>query len=641
MTDTAMIKFECPHCQKKLSVKDELAGKKGACPGCKKVLLVPALAPAAAVPAPAKAVAKPKPAAPAAPQEPPPAPVTAPPPLPAPSDEDLEAAAAAALSDGPTAPVDETTPEFIELQCPMCDEPVKFPVDLAGKKASCPSCRRVIKVPELVKQEKKDWRQSVNRLPSGAKRPDQPEPEGAWGTAATTTVSKDSLEEAGAIPELREPSTIGQKVMRGVLVCIVLLLLGGGYWALSNMWSASREQRLVKVAQEYAANQEQAFKEVGREGVAALHGLLGEHHLRARRPIAEARGQFDRAIVLLQSGEEFQYGANERDLILTDVAVLAVELGGSQDEVDKNQRLKWEDAHKVIRQALTAISGHEARREAFRDVLRRLRDRNQLPRGLALAAQAFEDRSAQAEAYALVGLAAHSAGNEDLTKKAGTAALALYDGTSKTRLVPEVVAVAQLIKREQPDPKASADNLGIGQAEALARQGNWEGARAEVQKLKGPRAQVLARLALADAALDAKSKEGNADLEAAAGVAEKDLGGRPGEAWTLYRLVKLGARTGLADDSLKATASLVLDADLRGHGQLAILQARLARDNKVTEETALDGLEAKSLAPLLGRAALARNNTHHDKGWLRNIEKWEKGAKAFGAIGAALGLQKD
>jgi len=36
------VKFTCPHCQKRLNVKDELAGKKGKCPACGKAISIPA-----------------------------------------------------------------------------------------------------------------------------------------------------------------------------------------------------------------------------------------------------------------------------------------------------------------------------------------------------------------------------------------------------------------------------------------------------------------------------------------------------------------------------------------------------------------------------------------------------------------------
>jgi uncharacterized Zn finger protein (UPF0148 family) len=53
------MKFECPSCGKTLNVKDDYAGKKARCPGCKEVLTVPyapeaaaaAAAPAAQTPA--------------------------------------------------------------------------------------------------------------------------------------------------------------------------------------------------------------------------------------------------------------------------------------------------------------------------------------------------------------------------------------------------------------------------------------------------------------------------------------------------------------------------------------------------------------------------------------------------------------
>ena len=102
------MKFSCPHCQKTLKVKDELAGKKAKCPGCQKVIVIPK----------PKAVAAPPVALPA----------------------DVEAFAAAALADQPKpeAAAEEQAPATVEFQCDYCDEKVQVSAELAGKQAPCP-----------------------------------------------------------------------------------------------------------------------------------------------------------------------------------------------------------------------------------------------------------------------------------------------------------------------------------------------------------------------------------------------------------------------------------------------------------------------------------------------------------------------
>src|SRR5436309_15287527 len=101
------INFNCPNCHKPLRVKDELAGKKGPCPHCKKLVTVPKPAAAPSTPLP-KPAAGPQAAAPDGP-----APAPAPP-------ADVEAEAAALLSEG-AAKVE--APQFIDFPCPYCDEP--------------------------------------------------------------------------------------------------------------------------------------------------------------------------------------------------------------------------------------------------------------------------------------------------------------------------------------------------------------------------------------------------------------------------------------------------------------------------------------------------------------------------------------
>src|SRR5258708_5628704 len=146
------IKFACPHCKRGLSVKDHLAGKRAACPACKKALTIPkgsstTHAPLRDIPAPA------------APRV------------------DAESAAAEAFADEPaTGPKEVRTVDF---NCPFCDAELKLSVELAGKRTSCPECRRIIKVPEVVQEGPKDWRKAARIGPSGPRAQDERAPEGA------------------------------------------------------------------------------------------------------------------------------------------------------------------------------------------------------------------------------------------------------------------------------------------------------------------------------------------------------------------------------------------------------------------------------------------------------------------------------
>src|SRR4051812_13491876 len=110
------IRFKCPHCKKALGVKDHLAGKKAACPACKKVLVIPA-------------------------------PVSAP--------ADVEDFAAQALAGPKPAPeaAEKKAAQTIDFPCPFCDEELHLDEALGGKQAPCPACKRIIKVP-LPKVEK-------------------------------------------------------------------------------------------------------------------------------------------------------------------------------------------------------------------------------------------------------------------------------------------------------------------------------------------------------------------------------------------------------------------------------------------------------------------------------------------------------
>jgi hypothetical protein len=121
------IKFNCPHCQHILSVKDELAGRRGPCPSCKHFVTVPG-GPAAAPAAGPPPAPRPRPAAQ--------------------TDDDLEAAAAALLADDTV--IEDEGPAFIDFPCPYCSRHHHVGVEMAGRKLSClnPECRRILHVPK-------------------------------------------------------------------------------------------------------------------------------------------------------------------------------------------------------------------------------------------------------------------------------------------------------------------------------------------------------------------------------------------------------------------------------------------------------------------------------------------------------------
>ena len=348
------IKFLCPGCKKVMSVPDEFAGKKGKCSHCGNVVTVPA---------PTRPVTAFTPALPKPPTPPRPAPAKRPS-----GPIDLDAEAAAALRDEPKPEAAEVASATIDFNCPMCDAELHLPLDLAGKREPCPECRRIIKVPEPAKKDPANWRQTAPNLPSAARRPEEKAPEGAWGsTRAAATVSRESLQEAGAFPEAKELLTVRQRITRYSIwsaaaifftVCAVLVWI---------KWTQAREEQEVKLALDYAQSGP-GKKELGRDGQAAIYRLAGEQALRTHKAgcAVAAQDQFHRSLSLL--GQAAGGSATERDALLQDLAEAETALGGSSDEVDAGVKLKWDDAQKEIRAALRDIRSPEAKLDGLREV---------------------------------------------------------------------------------------------------------------------------------------------------------------------------------------------------------------------------------------------------------------------------------
>ncbi|MEX2176278.1 MAG: YIP1 family protein [Pirellulaceae bacterium] len=109
------IEFPCPTCHQQVRTPDAAAGKKGKCPTCGTVVIIPAPVVAllpSQTPTPHRT---PKPAA--TPSKP------------------------------ATTPQPERPTEGIEFACPMCRQTVRTPASAAGKKGKCPHCQGVVQIP--------------------------------------------------------------------------------------------------------------------------------------------------------------------------------------------------------------------------------------------------------------------------------------------------------------------------------------------------------------------------------------------------------------------------------------------------------------------------------------------------------------
>jgi hypothetical protein len=686
------IKFNCPHCGGALAVKDELAGKRGNCPKCKGVVTMPrttaspaAGAPAGAPAAPAPAPARPAPAPAArqrlaAPPESAPAavPKAAPAPPPAPHPGDVEAEAAALFADKPAEEVPAEV-KTIDFTCDYCGEALHLPIDLAGKRAPCPECKRILKVP-VPQQKKKDWRNIDTRAPAGAKLPDEPAPEGAWGSTNTRTVSGQALEEAGALPQ--EPRTWREKLRPYLLAGVGLAVLVAGVMVARNWLTRVTEEQALRQGLDYFdpplikctcphCNKHQkvdgklagkkatcskcrktfpvpdpaqeALKQVGRGGVAALHSAAAEYYLRSRSggSATKARDQYGKALAALRGAR-----GGENDALRAELALAQVDLGGGKAEVAAGVHLPWDEVQKAVRATLTAITAQGARGQALRAVCRRLAERGQAQRLLPLATQlASSPGPDRYEALSIAGLELLRAGKKADAEKAAEQALPPYaDAKAKDRPALRSAVVALALALGKPAPEAGSasedrENAAIGQAEGLALQGKREEAREAAHKAPSKEARLRALLAVASTTGDGKAGDG-AEVEAALKAAE-GVTDRRRLSWPLLHLLEVGGRSGQPEERLQAAAALIPDRGVRAWGQLVALRARLDSSRQAVGAGALDQVEANSVAGLVAREALARHNVRYDSGWSKVVQGWEEGPRAFGSLGVALGLQAE
>jgi hypothetical protein len=602
------IKFNCPFCKKPLSVKDEsLAGKKAACTGCKKIVVIPK--PGAATSAP---------------------------------DEDVEALALAALAEPKPEPAAQAT-DTIDFECPQCGEPVKLARELAGKNAPCPECRRIIKVPLPKTKDPADWRKKDDTLPTGARRDTEPAPEGAWEPSRAKGVSAEALTQAGVIQKKKKPGlTRSQKVTRilvGSAAAVVVLV--GCLFAWSA-WAHTKQDTLVLAAADTAE------KGKSKEAAAEANRAAGEYFIRtgSRDAAEKAQQRFARARDLL---EKSPAGAG-RDAMLADLLVSQADLGGSDEEASRGARLKWGPALEELKKTLSHVSSAAGRLHAVRLVGRRLIARGRVEDAGKLAAQVGGNKGAEGadpealyegpEALAVLGIELFRAGQKELAGQLADRAARLYNpqpggaGPERPPLAPAAVALCLALGKPGPGPgqaENDKERFLVGQAAGLAMKGDAAAARqVKAEKPEG-RLQVLTALAEATGDL--------ADVDAAAGLLDGEPNEKPAPPWLVYRLVQVAAaKPGAADRALKL-ADHVGDPDLKVMAQLLVVRGRLEGSGEKAGDNVLTGIDTGPLAQALGREALARHNARHDGGTLKAVEGWDESVRPFGLLGAVLGGQ--
>lgn len=627
------ISFACSHCQSKMTVPDHLAGKKGRCSKCKNPIVVPGVAEA---PEPATAAVTKRPGAPPASPTVPPVPPPPVPPVPEPVD--IEAAAAELFAD----PVEqEQELATVEFNCPMCDEPISMPIAEAGKRAPCPECTRIILVPVPQKQKEKNWRDTGPKLPAAAKRDLGPELEGAWGTDKAVGPSQEALVEAGVIKERERPLTFYQKYQMHMLVGIPLLFFTGlGYLAWS-WYAANREARAYNSAVAFVRSE--AGKKLSPSAQAALNLQATRYQLRslANGSATRARDLLNAALASLRSAR-----GPTRDLLLADLAAIALQAGGDEIEISRDTRLKRDESQKLARQALLLVEHPEARVLAVRQAVRELM-RQQLPeRATILAAQVAGSEAERADFLAVAGLELQRRGQTEAATKAAQEAEAVYTSTpagekdkAKTAVPPlraHVVSLAVLLERKPPAPGndlAERDAALYGRVAGLAEAGKLEEARQAVATADTNAAKLVAWIRLVDAVGQASESDLKATMAALSAVDTRGL------EWELLRLVRASVRSGSKSEDVQAVIAKMSPREMQDWGRLTSLRTRAETSQYALDLADAEKLSASSTVGLLARLEVAWQNTWADKGWASTIDSWDETPRAFGSLGVALGLQ--
>jgi hypothetical protein len=581
------IRFKCPHCQKGLSAKETLAGKKVACAACKKAVVVP--------------TPKVQPSSPGAVAEPSPSVVahdpvhangtngTAPP-------IDAEAEALSALNDEPAKEEEPQEPQFIEFDCNFCGEKVTFNADMGGKQGPCPNpeCRRIVKIPLPKKAEKKDWRKLDKKGPSAALVNLPEQLQDAWGTELKGRVSGKALEEAGATNKPPKPG-IGvagwvNRVMIGVgIVCAA----GFAIWALSKLNVEKTTKDTFADFKKYLdtpkdPEEAKKFKPLPPLLQAEIHRVVGLMHLQDGKR-QKALESFLGARSLLVAGAAAKIVPVDNDLFLLELALAQLQLGGAGDDILTKSRFNWkEEVLEEVQKTLKTIKSPDVRQMALRDVTTQLLEKGQNEVALSLAG-------------AMVNQAAMESGSKRPAILAQQIAL-------QYRL--DQKDLEKQFKIPDPAKEAVADPVTrCGYAEGFARKGMFKEAL-DLASAKGvSRDRLEACLGVASILMDDPKTRSEAApfLEAAFAAAKEPQKEVP--PWLSLKLFQLGLRADMAEAAKELVPKMRPE-----YKQRSQLETFLARSDKAAgplspdDFSELEATDKEGITLALAWRALTQHN---------------------------------
>jgi hypothetical protein len=604
---TMTIRFRCPNpaCKKVLGVPDHLAGRKANCPACKKPFRIPAQR---AAPGPGLSVEE-------------------------------EAAAAFAEEPAAAAAAPAEKPQTIQLECPFCLEQVEFSAEMGGKRAPCPNpeCRRIVSVPALKVEKQADWRRAGRDGLQGTRENVVRVLEAQKAAnIKTSVVSRQALEEAGALPTRVEVLTTEEKVRRwirrGAIVAVVLAVAAVA-WIWFN-WERKVARQTDAVAEVVAwldpkdaggLVDAEERKKLLKDGprVAELYRALGDFYLRdqlkPKESLDKARKVFIGARAMLPPNKA---PTPEWEILLADLAVSQVELGGSSAQVQDKERMDWSEVKQELSRTLGKIASVEGRLMALRQLGGRLIERGQGAVAVALATEL-------------------ATGGKGVGKGAKGPPPELRG--AQVALLLALNQAAQAAKELPPPKEGAAVDLAtrLGYAEGQAWAGNFDQARKVAQQQGHPRERLLASLGVADIALQkGQSAAATANLNDAIALLSKELRNARLHPLVLFQAARVAARAGQAVPAKAVLAALSADRAVQTRAELELLLRRIEDREQADADAVIT--DKKSLAYAQGLEAVARSKAaqgQRDEVLQQADQLEEKQLRPFLLMGVALGDQ--